>query len=104
MKSNTVIDMKQKMDEGDTFTLLDVREVHEVAFSKINPHKNIPMSIIPIHHEELDKKTPIIVMCHSGARSAQVCLYLESLGYDVTNLEGGIDAWSRLVDPTVPRY
>ncbi len=62
------------------------------------------MGMIPAHHEELEKETPIVVMCHSGVRSAHVCQYLEPLGYDVTNLEGGIDAWSQLVDPTVPRY
>lgn len=88
----------------DKFILLDVREPHEIALAKINPHIHIPMGTILVRHEELDKDTPIVVMCHGGVRSAQVCQYLEPLGYDVTNLEGGIDAWSQLVDPSVPRY
>ena len=62
------------------------------------------MGMLPVRHEEIDKEKPIIVICHTGVRSAQVCQYLETLGYDVTNLEGGIDAWSMQVDPSVPRY
>ena len=57
-----------------------------------------------MRHEEIDKEKPIVVICHTGVRSAHVCQYLEPLGYDVTNLAGGIDAWSILVDPSVPQY
>ena len=81
-----------------------MREPHEVNYAKIDPHIHIVMGDIPVRHEELDKDTPIVVMCHTGARSTQVCQYLEPIGYDVTNLEGGIDAWSQQVDPEVPRY
>ncbi|HIB33836.1 MAG TPA: hypothetical protein EYO27_02320 [Candidatus Marinimicrobia bacterium] len=50
-------------------------------------------------------KKPMVVMCHTGVRSAKVCQYLESLGYNVKNLKkGGGDAWSILVDSTEPRY
>ena len=54
--------------------------------------------------EELDKDDSYIVMCHSGMRSARVCQYLEGQGYNVKNLNGGIDSWSVNIDPTVPRY
>jgi rhodanese-related sulfurtransferase len=101
MKSISVTELNSRKDE---FVLLDVREPHEVTFAKVDPHVHIPMGAIPIRYEELDKKTPIVVMCHSGVRSAQVCQFLEPRGFDVTNLEGGIDAWSQLVDPKVPRY
>ncbi len=101
MKSISVTELNSRKDE---FVLLDVREPHEVTFAKVDPHVHIPMGAIPIRYEELDKKTPIVVMCHSGVRSAQVCQFLEPRGFDVTNLEGGIDAWSQLVDPSVPRY
>lgn len=101
MKSITVIEFNERKNE---YLLLDVREPHEVAFAKIDPHLHIPMSTIPMRYEELDKDKPIVVMCHGGARSAHVCKYLEPLGYDVMNLEEGIDAWSQLIDPSVPRY
>tara|TARA_B100001750_G_scaffold29329_1_gene19781 strand:+ start:189 stop:503 length:315 start_codon:yes stop_codon:yes gene_type:complete len=104
MKKINVIALKEKKDKNIKFVLLDVREPHEVNYAKIDPHIHIVMGDIPVRHEELDKDTPIVVMCHTGARSAQVCQYLEPMGYDVTNLEGGIDAWSQQVDPEVPRY
>ena len=62
------------------------------------------MGMLTVRQEEIDKEKPIIVICHTGVRSAQGCQYLEPLGCDVTNLEGGIDAWSMLVDPSVPQY
>ncbi len=101
MKSISVTELNSRKDE---FVLLDVREPQEVTFAKVDPHVHIPMGAIPIRYEELDKEIPIVVMCHSGVRSAQVCQFLEPRGFDVTNLEGGIDAWSQLVDPKVPRY
>ncbi|MBC8344700.1 MAG: sulfurtransferase [Candidatus Marinimicrobia bacterium] len=100
MKSITVTDYNKKKDK---YTLLDVRELNEVAFAQINPHTNIPMGIIPVKYEELNKESPIVIMCHTGVRSAAVCRFLEPLGYDVTNLEGGINAWSQQVDLAVPR-
>jgi len=104
MKKMDVIALKAKQERENKYILLDVREPHEVNFAKVDPHVHIPMGAIPIRYEELDKKIPIVVMCHSGVRSAQVCQFLEPRGFDVTNLEGGIDAWSQLVDPSVPRY
>ena len=62
------------------------------------------MMEIPQRHQELDKEQSIVVLCHMGARSAQVCQFLEQMGYDITNLSGGIDAWSVHVDSDLPRY
>jgi len=104
IKEINVAELKKRFDEIFSFTLLDVREHHEVEFAKIEPHVHIPMGRLPVRHEEMDKEKPIVVMCHTGVRSAKVCQYLESLGYNVRNLKGGIDAWSILVDSTVPRY
>ena len=104
MKKIDVLTLKAKIDKKEIFTLLDVREPHELAVAKIDPHTHIAMGSIPMRHQELEKGKPIIVMCHSGGRSAQVCHYLEQRGCDVSNLEGGIDAWSQLVDQSVPRY
>ena len=104
IKEIDVTELKKRIENNFSFTLLDVREPYEVEFAKIEPHVHIPMGTLPVRQEEMDKGTPIVVMCHTGVRSAQVCQYLEPLGYNVTNLKGGIDAWSVLVDLTVPRY
>ena len=104
MKSITVTELKEKLESKENFTLLDVREENEILYAKIDPHKNIPTGSIVNKHRELDKKTPIVVMCHSGVRSAHVCQYLEPLGYNVANLEGGIQEWSLIIDPSIPQY
>ena len=104
IKEINVTELKKRVENNFSFTLLDVRELYEIEFAKIEPYVHIPMAMLPVRHEEMDKGTPIVVMCHTGVRSAQVCQYLEPLGYSVTNLKGGIDAWSVLVDLTVPRY
>ena len=104
MKRINAPELEILFDSNEKLVLLDVREDHEVAYAKIDPHVHIAMGTISLRHEELDKDTPIVVMCHTGVRSAAVCRFLEPLGYATTNLEGGIDAWSQLVDPSVPRY
>ena len=104
IKEIDVTELEKRIENNFSFTLLDVRESYEIEFAKIEPHVHIPMGTLPVRQEEIDKGTPIVVMCHTGVRSAQVCQYLEPLGYNVTNLKGGIDAWSVLVDLTVPRY
>ena len=104
MKKIQPKELKKRIDSKEKFVLLDVRESHEVAHAKIDPHVHISVGALLEQQDELDKSTPIIVMCHTGVRSAHACQYLEPLGYDVTNLEGGIEAWSQLVDPSVPRY
>jgi len=89
--------------------LLDVREPWEVATAALEIQgiqtKAIPMNEIPHRVGELDRAQPVVCFCHHGMRSAQVVAFLMRQGYtDVYNLDGGIDAWSRLVDPGVPRY
>jgi len=85
--------------------LLDVREPWEIETAKIAGSVSIPMREIPARSEELDDDAEIVCVCHHGARSAQVAMFLESRGHSkVFNLQGGIDAWSRQVDPSVPTY
>jgi rhodanese-related sulfurtransferase len=85
--------------------LLDVREPWEIETAKIAGSTLIPMREIPARSEELDDEAPVVCVCHHGARSAQVAMFLESRGHkNVFNLQGGIDAWSRQVDPAVPTY
>ena len=90
---------------GRSVLLLDVREPFERDIAKIEPSIHIPMQQVPDHLDQLPKDATIVVYCHAGGRSAAIAGYLEQLGYPhVANLEGGIDAWSREVDPSVERY
>ncbi len=85
--------------------LLDVREPWEVATAHIAGALDIPMRDIPARSEELDDEAQIVCICHHGARSANVAMFLEGRGFKhIFNLQGGIDAWSRQVDPKVPLY
>jgi rhodanese-related sulfurtransferase len=93
-----------KTDRGKV-VLLDVREDEERAVASIEPSLHIPMNSVPDHLAELPRDRRIVAYCHHGGRSYAVAGYLETEGFkDVTNLTGGIDEWSRLVDPKVPRY
>ncbi|WP_179404363.1 rhodanese-like domain-containing protein [Burkholderia guangdongensis] len=85
--------------------VLDVREPWEISTAQIAGSVTIPMQQIPARSEELDDEAEIVCVCHHGMRSAQVAMFLESRGFTkLYNLQGGIDAWSRDVDPSVPRY
>jgi rhodanese-related sulfurtransferase len=93
-----------KKDSG-RILLLDVREDDERAVARIEPSMHIPMNSVPDRLSDLPRDRRIVVFCHHGGRSYAVAGYLETEGFkDVTNLTGGIDEWSRLVDPNVPRY
>ena len=86
--------------------LLDVREPWEYQTTRLPDSTLIPMGEIPSRaHTELDPDTPIVVLCHHGARSLSVTMWLRNQGFDhAQSLAGGIDAWSRTIDPTIPRY
>ena len=85
--------------------LLDVREEDEVRLCALPGSLHIPMNLIPLRHNELPDDVPIIVYCHHGIRSLNVARYLAHVGFEhVANLQGGIDAWARQIDPSLPRY
>ena len=86
--------------------LLDVREPWEAETAAIPGAILIPMGEITSRaHTELDPDQPIVVLCHHGARSLSVTMWLRNQGFDRTqSLAGGIDQWSRTIDPTIPRY
>jgi len=97
--------LKAKMDAHESFCLLDVREPWEIALASLPGSLDIPMHEIPERLKELDADSPIIVMCKSGGRSQRAADFLASRGYrKVSNLAGGINAWSRDIDPGVPEY
>lgn len=85
--------------------LLDIREAWEVALSPFPGALHIPMREMPARLDELSTQCSIVCICHHGARSAQVAVFLQQRGFaHVYNLVGGIDAWAREIDPTVVRY
>jgi len=85
--------------------LLDVRELWEVEIASIPGATHIPMGDIPSHLQELDPERSTVVLCHHGARSLNVTMWLRHQGLEhVQSLAGGIDQWSRSIDPSVPMY
>jgi adenylyltransferase/sulfurtransferase len=97
--------LKALMDAKRPFCLLDVREPWEVALTRIEGSTAMPLNEIPSRLTELDAATAIIVMCKSGGRSQRAADYLVANGFDqVSNLQGGITAWARDIDPQLPAY
>jgi rhodanese-related sulfurtransferase len=85
--------------------LLDVREPWEYEKARIAGAQLVPMREVPNRLDEIDQDKEVVAICHHGGRSAQVAVFLEKAGYTrVHNLVGGVDAWSRTVDPAVPIY
>ncbi len=98
-------ELKRRMDAGEPFELIDVREPFEYEIARIHGAKLIPLGEITERLDELSGKQPIVVHCHSGKRSEQAARLLQQRGFaNVFNLEGGIDAWSDQVDPGVAKY
>ena len=99
------VEVKAKLDRGDKFLLLDVREPHEYQICNIPGAKLIPLGDLPKRVHELDSAVDIVAHCKSGVRSGKAVDFLKQAGFrNVRNLKGGILAWSDKVDPTVPKY
>jgi adenylyltransferase/sulfurtransferase len=100
-----VTEVKRKLDRGDHFLLIDVREPHERRIAHIPAAKPIPLGEFPKRVSELDRAADIVIHCKSGMRSAKACAILRNAGFQrVRNMKGGILAWSSQVDPSVPKY
>lgn len=106
VKSVSVHDVHAMQQRGESFVLIDVREPHEHAIAFINGAQTCAMSQAATWLPSLDPQAPTVVMCHHGGRSASVAQALVTrFGFsDVSNMEGGIDAWSCEVDTAIPRY
>ena len=84
---------------------MDVREPGAFEICRIPGSRLIPMNEIPARLNELDPNAPVVVICRRGIRSALVAAFITEHGFkDVTNLEGGIDAWACTGDAEMPRY
>ena len=101
----TAVEVKQLIDAGANFTLIDVREVHEYQICKIDKAQLIPLGELPRRLHELDKEADLVIHCKMGGRSAKACDLLRASGFTkVRNMTGGILAWADKVDPSVPKY
>ncbi len=99
------VEVKAKMDRGERFVLIDVREPHEYQICRIPGARLIPLGELPRRVHELDSADEIIAHCRSGVRSAKAVDFLRQAGFrKVKNMKGGILAWSDKVDPSVPKY
>ena len=106
MNQITATELKARMDAGEDVQLIDVRQPHEYEFARIPTAKLIPMTELMSRLDEIDPSREAIIHCHMGGRSARVIEALERSGYEgkLSNLAGGITAWSHEVDPSVPTY
>lgn len=102
----TVEDFARQRDQASAPLLLDVREPWEFNTANLPESTLMPMGEVPSRaHQELDPDQPIVVLCHHGARSLSVTMWLREQGFEhAQSLAGGIDRWSQVIDPHVPRY
>ncbi len=105
IKQISVSELKNWQDEKKDFALIDVRNPDEYKYANLNG-KLIPMQEIPEHIQEIPKDKPVVFHCHHGSRSKKVIAWLQEQEdfHHLYNLEGGIHAWSELIDTNVPMY
>ena len=97
--------LKSKIDRGDDFFLLDVREPNEFQICRIAGATLIPLGELARRTGELDRDREMVVQCKVGARSARAVSLLQERGFTrVSNLKGGILAWIDRVDPSLAKY
>ena len=100
----SVRDLKQKFDNADEFVLIDVREPHEHQICHIEQAQLIPLGTIARRLSEFDPTSRYVVHCKMGGRSAQAVETMRQAGLDATNVAGGITAWAKEVDTSMPTY
>lgn len=93
-----------RRERGESLTLLDVREEWELGVASVPDVVHIPMGEVADRLGELDRGREVVVLCRSGRRSLQVANFLQQNGFQAVNLAGGILAWSRELDATIPTY
>ena len=100
----TPTEFVERRSRGESLTLLDVREDWELGVASVPDVVHIPMGEVADRLGELDRSREVVVLCRSGRRSLQVANFLQQNGFQAVNLAGGILAWSRELDATIPTY
>ncbi len=99
------VDLNARLERGEQLVLIDVREPEEYELARIEGARLFPLSRMDDWAASLNPEDEIVVLCHHGIRSAHVCSWLARNGFPrIHNLSGGIDLWSRQIDPRVARY
>ncbi|MES2731114.1 MAG: molybdopterin-synthase adenylyltransferase MoeB [Bacteroidota bacterium] len=105
MRELTPAELQEKLDSGESWTIVDVREPYEYDICHLPDTLLIPMSQVSRHLDQIPKDSPVVVYCHHGMRSAHVIRQLQQQGYiNLHNLAGGIDSWAREVDEEMEKY
>ena len=98
-------DLKARLDAGDAPVLVDVRWQQEFDICRLPGSRLLPLDQLANSLDELDPEEEIVCVCHHGVRSLDAAFFLRSHGFTkARSLAGGIDVWSQLIDPSVPRY
>ncbi|WP_251551900.1 rhodanese-like domain-containing protein [Neobacillus muris] len=98
MKQLTAKEVEALLNAGKKLNMIDVREVKEVKAGKIPGAINIPLGLLEFRMHELDKSKEYIMICQSGGRSGRASQFLESYGFNVINMTGGMSAWEGKVE------
>ncbi|PLS15833.1 rhodanese [Bacillus sp. M6-12] len=98
MKQMSAKEVQQLIEEGKSLNVIDVREVEEVAEGKIKGAVNIPLGLLEFKMNELEKSKEYIMVCRSGGRSGKASKFLESQGFTVINMTGGMLAWEGKIE------
>ncbi|WP_026583161.1 rhodanese-like domain-containing protein [Bacillus sp. J33] len=98
MREMTAEEVEALLNKGEQLNIIDVRETDEVAAGKIPGAVNIPLGLVEFRLHELDKAKEYIMVCRSGARSGRASQTLESHGYKVINMAGGMLSWEGKVE------
>ncbi len=106
MMEITALELKARLDAGDDIQLIDVRQPDEYAFANIVGAKLIPLGEVIARMNEIDPTRETVIHCKMGGRSANAIMALERSGFTgkLSNMVGGITAWSNDVDPSIPKY
>ena len=105
MQNLTVTELKQRLDAGVKPLIVDVREPWELRIAALDGALAIPMNQIPVQLAAIPKDRDVVLMCHHGVRSRYIGQFLAQQGFErLFNLQGGIDAWAREIDPSMAKY
>lgn len=95
IKEIEVTELAELKENGETIRVIDIRQPAELNGGIIPGAEALPMHIIPLRINEFKRDEKLIMVCRSGARSAQACMFMQQQGYDnVFNLRGGMIAWA----------